>query len=133
MFYSNASRFLHFGSSLSAYSKDARFGSCLEVRFALQSCLRIYAPEISLLSVALMPTSEGSCLYSMKVQNALQSFLIAPRDFLSLPTLVLAAEIPEFPEWVSSKQSLLLSGCLPCTATSPAVPSGFYILLPSTQ
>lgn len=124
------SAFRTYGSSLSAYSKDVRFWNCLEVFFVLWSCFRIYAPEISLLPLALLPTSKDSCLYSLKVQNALESFLSAllPHSSTShwncrMPCMGL----------FSAPALFLVLPWLPAlhAPSSPALPSGFGTLPPA--
>lgn len=70
----------------------------------------------SFFPVALLPTSKGSCLYSMKVWDAIECFLLV---LLPHPNTVL--EIPECLEWFSSMllpYPLLSGGCLPSAVSA---------------
>ena len=132
MLYSNASSFLNCGRSPSAYSKDDRSWICLEVLFALQACFRIYELDISLFTVTLLPTAKGSCLHSVKVQNALGSFFLA-----LLPHLNMSDWNPGVPSvgFFNAPAPFPAFRWLPVLyfLSSPVLPSGFGTLSPNTQ
>lgn len=99
-------------------------------KFSLLS--RIYELDISLFTVTLLPTSKGSCLHYVKVQNALGSFFLA-----LLPHLNMGDWNPGVPSVGFFNAPALFPAFrwLPVLhfLSSPVLPSGFGILSPNTQ